>query len=304
MTEPDGSLPGATGVAGARSPRRAAPPPPHRRRLRLSMLPTMCTLGNSVCGFLAICYAADASVLCAAEATRAAGSGKLAMAGWMLLLGMVFDALDGRIARLTRSTSDFGGALDSLADVVSFGVAPALVAKTLCHDVLGWSDTRVAFVAAAFFACCATLRLARYNVEHDEPDQAVTQFNGLPTPGAAGVIAGLAIAHVRVLEWVELSAAARTTIAQVVACVLLLGLGLLMVSRVPFIHFANRYLTGRRPVGSVALFLLVLGLMFATEAPEVVIAGGFLVYALSGPLAVIPRLLRRKPDEAVPELFE
>jgi CDP-diacylglycerol--serine O-phosphatidyltransferase len=264
----------------------------------------MCTLGNSVCGFLAICYAADAAVLCAAEATRAAGSGKLVVAGWMLLLGMVFDALDGRIARLTRSTSDFGGALDSLADVVSFGVAPALVAKTLCLDVLHWSDTRFAFVTAAFFACCATLRLARYNVEHEVPDQAVTQFSGLPTPGAAGVVAGIAIAHPRVLGWFDATAADRVLAAQIVSLVLLVGLGLLMVSRIPFIHFANRFLTGRRPVGSVALVLLVAGLMFATEAPEVVLAAGFLAYALSGPLAVIPRLLRRRPDEAAPELFE
>lgn len=274
-----------------------------RRVLRLSILPTMCTLGNSVCGFLAICYAADATALLASEASRAAGSGKLAVAGWMVLLGMVFDMLDGRIARLTRSTSSFGGALDSLADVVSFGMAPALIAKTLCQGVLGWGAERVIFATAAFFAGCATLRLARYNAEHEEPDQAVTSFRGLPTPGAAGVVAGLAIAHGEVLEFFAPGAFARVVTAQVVAFVLLTGLGLLMVSRVPFVHFANRFLTGRKPVGRLALLLLVVALMVATGAPDLVVAGGFLLYAVSGPLAILLRLLRGRRED-VPELFD
>jgi CDP-diacylglycerol--serine O-phosphatidyltransferase len=275
-----------------------------RRRLRLSILPTLCTLGNSVCGFLAICYAADASRLLAAAATAADGSAKLAMAGWMLVVGAVFDMLDGRIARLTRSTSTFGGALDSLADVVSFGVAPALIAKTLCQDVLGWHADRVIFATAAFFAACATLRLARYNAEHDEPDEAVTNFQGLPTPGAAAVVIGLAISHERLLRWFDPSEVARVLAAQVVAVGLLIGLGLLMVSRVPYFHFANRFLSGRKPVGRVALLVLLLVLMYATGAPEVVIAGLALAYALSGPVSVLPRLLRRRRDEPEPELFD
>lgn len=284
-------------------PHGAPLPPPRRRRgLRLSILPTLCTLGNSVSGFLAICYAADATHLLESAATREAGSVKLAAAGWLIFLGMVFDALDGRIARLTRSTSDFGGALDSLADVVTFGMAPALVAKTLCTSVLGWGADRVVFATAAFFAACATLRLARYNAEHEEPDQAVQHFTGLPTPGAAAVLAGLAIAHQEVLHALEPSSVVRVFTAQVLSLVVLLGLGLLMVSRVPFIHFANRFLTGRKPVGQLALFVLVIALMFATGAPTV-IAGVALVYALSGPLAVLPRMLRRRDADA-PDLFD
>jgi CDP-diacylglycerol---serine O-phosphatidyltransferase len=284
-------------------PHGAPLPPPRRRRgLRLSILPTLCTLGNSVSGFLAICYCSDATVLLASAATREAGSAKLAAAGWLIFLGMVFDALDGRIARLTRSTSDFGGALDSLADVVTFGMAPALVAKTLCTSVLGWGADRVVFATAAFFAACATLRLARYNAEHEEPDQAVQNFSGLPTPGAAAVLGGLAIAHREVLHAVDPSAVARIATAQVVSLVLLIGLGLLMVSRVPFIHFANRFLSGRKGVGQLSLFVLVIALMVATDAPAV-IAGIALLYALSGPVAVLPRLLRRR-DAAAPDLFD
>lgn len=288
---------------GARDPRTGAAAPRRRPVLRLSILPTMCTLGNSVCGFLALCSCADATALLASEATRAAGSSKVAFAGWMLVLGGVFDMLDGRIARLTRSTSTFGGALDSLADVVTFGMAPALIAKTLCQGVLGWGAERVLFATAAFFAICATLRLARYNAEHEEPDQAIVSFRGLPTPGGAGVLAGLAICHERVLGWTEPSDVARVAAAQVIAFGFLVGLGLLMVSRIPFVHFANRFLTGRKPVSRVALIVLVGALMYATDAPEVVIAGISLVYALSGPLAVLPRLLRRRAEPA-PELFD
>ena len=290
------------------SPSDAPPavgPPARRRRFRLSMLPTMCTLGNTVCGFLAICYAADGAALYGLGTTAAAAdaAAKLVLAGKLILLGMVFDALDGRLARLTRSTSEFGGALDSLADVVTFGVAPALLAKVLCQETLGWQSTRVAFVTAAFFAACATLRLARYNAEHDEPDQALGSFAGLPTPGAAGVVAGLAIAHERLLAWGGFSDTGRVVAAQVLAGVGLVGLGLLMVSRIPFIHVANRFLAGRRPVGRVALILLVVGLMVATDAPDVVVAAIFAAYALSGPLAVIPRLIRGKRED-VPELFD
>jgi CDP-diacylglycerol---serine O-phosphatidyltransferase len=217
---------------------------------------------------------------------------------------MVFDALDGRIARLTRSTSGFGGALDSLADVVTFGMAPALVAKTLCAGILGWTSAdRVGFATAAFFGACATLRLARYNAEHEEPDQAVEHFNGLPTPGGAAVIAGLAIAHKELLDWFRPEADTRVVIAILVSLVLLIGLGLLMVSRVPFIHVANRFLTGRKPVGKLALLILVGALAVATGQLHVVIAGGALLYALSGPIAVIPRFFRRRA-EAEPELFD
>jgi CDP-diacylglycerol--serine O-phosphatidyltransferase len=265
----------------------------------------MCTLGNSVCGFLAICYVADAGSLFAAAATRADGSAKLVTAGWLIVLGMVFDALDGRLARLTRSTSEFGGALDSLADVVTFGMAPALLAKSLCTHVLGWTGDRLLFATAAFFAACATLRLARYNAEHEEPDRAILHFRGLPTPGAAGVLAGLAFAHPYLVErWFQPSPGVKSAAAGVLAIVVLPGLGLLMVSRVPFAHFANRFLSGRRPVGRVALLLLVFALMFATESPGVVLAGVFLLYALSGPLAVLPRLVRGRRTQVVPELFD
>ncbi len=282
-------------------------PPRKRRGLRLSMFPTMLTLGNLVCGVLALAYVADASGLFA-KGDAVAAADRLVGAGWMIVLGMVFDALDGRVARLTRSTTNFGGQLDSLSDVVTFGVAPALLAKSLVEHTLGSSgtivETRVAFATAAFYAVCAALRLARYNAEHEEPDQAVTHFTGLPTPGAAGVVAGLAISHTWMIQKWAPGPEALAAASVVLRFVVLIGLGLLMVSKVPYTHFANRFLSGRRPIGRVALVFLLVVLMIELKSPELVVAGLFLAYGLSGPILVIPRLLRGKREEVVPELFE
>jgi CDP-diacylglycerol--serine O-phosphatidyltransferase len=265
------------------------------------MFPTMLTLGNLVCGVLAIAYVADATADYTVGATEHATS-RMVSAGWLILLGMVFDALDGRVARLTRSTTNFGGALDSLSDLVTFGVAPALIVKTLCEKTLGAPNARMAFVTAAFYAVCAALRLARYNAEHEEPDQAVQHFNGLPTPGAAGVVAGLALAHSELMSQLALSERGRMIAAGVLQFGFLLGLGLVMVSRIPYVHFGNRYLSGRRPIGSIALLVLAVVLVLQFEFAKV-LAAAFLVYALSGPVLVVPRLLRGKKDGA-PELFE
>jgi CDP-diacylglycerol---serine O-phosphatidyltransferase len=283
-------------------PPETAAPPRKRLRLRLSMFPTMLTLGNLVCGVLALAYLADAS---GAFAAGRAGDAEhlIRSAGIMILLGMVFDALDGRVARLTRTTTEFGGALDSLADVVSFGVAPALLAKTLVEQTLGSSGPKVAFVTAAFYAVCAALRLARYNAEHEEPDHAVRHFVGLPTPGAAGVLASAAVCHKSLLAQFPLDDAGRVIAADVLRFGVLIGLGLLMVSRVPYIHFANRFLAGRRPIGFIALVVLFVAL--ALHFPwEYLVGAVFVLYAVSGPVAVIPRLVRGRKEEVVPELFE
>jgi len=293
---PAGTKARETDAGAHRRPRRP------RRILRLSTFPTLLTMGNLVVGVLAIAYLADAHALYVTG--QSAGAADLVTrAGWMIMLGMVFDALDGRVARLTRTTTEFGGALDSLADVVTFGVAPAFVGKVLIEDTLGSAEMKLSFLAAAFYAACAALRLARYNAEHEEPDQAVSNFKGLPSPGAAGVLAGLAVAHQPVLEVLSLGEVGRAVTAHGIRFALLLGLGLLMVSRVPYLHVANRFLAGRKPVGRVALILLLIALLLMLP-PEAVLAIAFLGYALSGPLMVLPRLVRGRRADVVPELFD
>jgi len=285
---------------------------PHRRRriLRLSTLPTALTVGNLVCGILAISYVADAAAQYAlvgvleTESAAAAAAEAVALmerAGFLIMLGMLFDGLDGRVARMVHSTSEFGGALDSLADVVTFGVAPAVIAKTLMEGALTSVDTRMTFLTAAFFAVCACLRLARYNAEHAEETTAVTHFSGIPTPGAAGVIAGVAMIHGRFLHLVP-DGQWKIGLSYVIGFGVLTGLGVLMVSRVPYVHVANRFLRGRKPVSRVALLLLAAMLVLAGDL-KLVLALGFTGYAASGPISFLGRVMRGRRSE-IPELFD
>ena len=149
----------------------------HRRRRRLigiSVLPTLLTLGNLVCGFAAIHYASKPI-----GPTAVFGWSTLTIAGALVFLGMVFDGIDGLAARLTRSASEFGAQLDSMADMVTFGVAPAYMMLRLVGYYYGGPENytgvlgpdadsvygKVIWGIAAFYLCCTALRLARFNVE-------------------------------------------------------------------------------------------------------------------------------------------
>jgi CDP-diacylglycerol--serine O-phosphatidyltransferase len=284
-------------------------PLPRRRRLfRPSMAPTVLTMANLVCGFLAIAYMTDAHAAFGVTSDAASSpASRVVLAGWMILLGMVFDMLDGRVARMTRSTSEFGGILDCLADLVTFGVAPALVAKVVIQDAFvteGDPDVRrIAFLTAAFYAVCAALRLARYAVEQEDDDNAVETFVGLPTPGAAGVIATLALNHERILGWWTPATLGKWVAAYALGFGVVAALALLMVSTVPFAHLANRFLGARRSVGRVALVLFVVMALMVRLEFAVVLAVVFGAYALSGPLFVLPRLFRKRREVSVTAEF-
>jgi CDP-diacylglycerol--serine O-phosphatidyltransferase len=268
----------------------ADPAFPGRRRgiVRPQVLPAILTLGNLFCGFLAIAKAADAL----AEPEAAKALDLLAYAGWLVFLGMIFDALDGYVARLSGGTSAMGVVLDSLADVVTFGAAPAFLAKCIAEGPGAMGDHKMTLYFSVFFALMAALRLARYSAHAEDPGEANLWFDGLPTPGAAGVIAGLAI----LLPDRDLRP--ESAILRLLPYATLV-LGFLMVSRLPYVHFTNRFLRGRKPVHSIVigLVVLVLALTFHIEAA---IAGGVLVYALSGPLVGLVRRKRRNPAPPVP----
>lgn len=160
----------------------------------ISVFPTLLTLGNLICGFFAIVVAAridkpSASLL--QEGIDIADTYNVMLSGCLIFVAMVFDALDGYVARLARTTSDFGAQLDSLCDVVSFGVAPGFLLVKMCPRFTFVHDQAVWVIAAAF-AACAALRLARFNVESSDDDDHL-YFSGLPSPGAAAVVAGFAI---------------------------------------------------------------------------------------------------------------
>lgn len=236
----------------------------------ISVLPTLVTMGNLLAGVLALSYLQDAAAV--EGDARAALWNK---AAWLIFLGMFCDVLDGRVARLTKSTSAFGAQIDSLADVVTFGVVPAMLAKSLLTASFDMITPRLLLALGLVYVVGAALRLARYNVESTriDPDGAshvTLVFRGLPTPAAAGVVASLVLLrheyHLLSLDWAVLLATPL--------------LGLLMTSRLPYPHLVNRFLEGKRPISTVML-LVVTVFLAVTHLLETV-AAAFVIYALSG----------------------
>jgi len=163
---------------------------------RAQLLPNLLTLGNAFCGLLALSKAIDALTLSAQD--PAVFYAKMEAACFLVFLGMVFDALDGLVARMTGGGSAFGAQLDSFSDALTFGVVPAMLAKVLVeHETPPpASNARLHFLAAVTFALMAILRLVRYNLEPDPPprgsedrESEVKVFRGLPSPAAAGAVA-------------------------------------------------------------------------------------------------------------------
>ncbi|MFW5858564.1 MAG: CDP-alcohol phosphatidyltransferase family protein [Planctomycetota bacterium] len=234
-----------------------------RRRLRdYPVLPTILTAGNLASGVTAI--------LCAMSAHGEAGL--LFHGGVLIFAAMVFDMFDGKVARLTGTDSEFGAELDSIADIVSFGVAPAMLLHRIVLGgppdlVLGEGERWIWFLSV-FFVVMAAIRLARYNVEHD--DQAQRFFQGLPSPGAAAALSAWAMLYswftTSQLRWDRSFLATEWGMrletfeygARWIMMVLALAMALLMVSRLPFIHVGNVLLSGRLSLGRlIALFLLI-----------------------------------------------
>ena len=164
---------------------------------KIYLLPNLMTAGNLFCGFAAVLKILEGALVQAAaaqplsDAVEAAAAEKFHMAIWLILLSCVFDALDGRLARLGGNESPFGREFDSLADIVSFGVAPALmVYRVVLHEF-----PRTGWVIASLYLICGALRLARFNCLAAANSVAANkEFKGFPIPAAAGVIASLTLA--------------------------------------------------------------------------------------------------------------
>ncbi len=234
----------------------------HRRR-RLGptgVWPTLLTLGNLVTGFAAIHYAAKPVL--DGNAFGPWGWTSLTVAASLVLLGIVLDSLDGAVARLTDSVTELGGQLDSLADIVTFGLAPAFIMLNLLSQYAGSSEPimtpvtgnafgKFCWAVAAIYVCCSALRLARFNVETASGQLGHhAYFRGLPSPGAAGAVVGLVLLHEHVTA---LATATESSIFNWIAGMLIvltpvvtLMAAILMVSGVPYAHMANRYLRGAR----------------------------------------------------------
>ena len=262
-----------TEAAGRRLFRRV-----HRQRLKyITILPSLVTILNGVCGFMAIIFTSKGAELSARTPDSQIPFFKFgvttyfALAGYMILLAMIADMLDGRLARKVKSTSSFGGQLDSLCDVVSFGVAPALLMLKVMEDHLSLIDGsflhRSVWLAAAAYMSCAAIRLARFNVENEEDESAHMSFIGVPSPGAAGALASLVILHEETLQ-----ANAILYMLPFVA----LGVSILMVSRIRYPHLLNQYLRGKKPFDYLIRVLLLLAFVWWNiQVALVVIFCGF-----------------------------
>jgi CDP-diacylglycerol--serine O-phosphatidyltransferase len=273
----------------------------------VAVLPTLFTLGNLVSGFFAIVVLAriEKPVTAAFDPAPRIESPRellgsddpthnLMLSGALILLAMAFDAVDGQIARLTRGETNFGAELDSLCDLVSFGVAPAFLLVKMCpqftilHDKEIWS-------IAALFACCAALRLARFNVETDSEDDH-TAFAGLPTPAAAAAIASFAI-----LSYTLRNEAAIDThknfvyydyCMQRILPFFAIAIAILMVSRIPYPHPLSQLLRGQ------SSFAHIVGVLFAIVA--LLVVRGYAVpllcvlFVLSPPLRFAWTVIRHR----------
>jgi len=274
---------------------------PPRALRRISVVPSLLTLGNLLCGFAAIHFAAKP-----VGTTDIFGWSTLTVAGVLIFVGMFFDAIDGFVARLVHSASNFGAQLDSLADVVTFGVAPAFMMLRLVSHYYGPEGAtailgpdaestyaRIAWAIAAVYICCTALRLARFNAETVSLDEeAHRSFSGLPSPGAGGTVASLILLHQHLLPR-TLAPSGELILARGSAAVIpvvTLVVALAMVSRIRYVHFSNRYLRGRRDFGYLARTALPLA--FAVWWPQIALAAGFTIYALSGPVAALVRRTR------------
>ncbi len=222
-----------------------------QRRRGVYLLPNLITTAALFAGFYAIVAAANGDFVKAALAVYSA---------------FILDTLDGRVARWTRSESEFGGEYDSLSDMVAFGVAPALVAFFWALSSLGQFGWVFAFV----YMACAGLRLARFNTKGDS-----ASFTGLASPSAAAIIASI------VWIWSE-GGSAATGLGAVAMALITGAVGLLMVSQFTYYSPKELDLKGRVPfltlVAAVLIFAIIL-----IDPPRVLLAC-FTVYALSGPV--------------------
>jgi CDP-diacylglycerol--serine O-phosphatidyltransferase len=259
------------------------------------MFPTTFTLGNLVCGFFAIVVASRVDAP-RSEVFSAVGTEHLMLSGWLIFLGIIFDALDGYVARLSGTSSDFGGQLDSLCDLVTFGVAPAFLLVKMCPR-FAYLHKEAVWVIAAAFAACAALRLARFNVENsDEEDH--TAFNGLPCPGAAASIAGFAIMFhtLRDVDNQLIYAHEIDVLLQTVLPFFAALVAALMVSRIRYPHVVNQVFRGQKTFGHLVAVVFALVVVMVIKGYSVPII--CCAFALSGPLRLAwEKVVKRRRQE-------
>ena len=286
-------------TAGKPPPRRESGGTKHILR-DTSLLPAVVTLMNGIAGFAAIHYATKGTL-------GSADMGNLTLSAWLIFAAIVFDALDGRVARMTRKATDFGAQLDSLCDAISFGVAPAiLMVHTVFMAIGGFGILsphtpllgKVVMAIGALYACCAVLRLARFNVENVPDVLHHMYFKGLPAPGAAATVASLVLLFAFLQG--EISGWKGADWLEIAVGIALPAVGLacsgLMISRFAYPHLVNQVIQGDRSFGYIVKALLVI--VAAMIFPQMALALGTLAYAAAGPASAAWRRIRPAEGQA------
>ncbi|NLC20408.1 MAG: CDP-diacylglycerol--serine O-phosphatidyltransferase [Halomonadaceae bacterium] len=234
------------------------------RRKGIYLLPNLFTTSALFAGFFSVVAGINGDFTAAAVA---------------IFIAMILDGLDGRVARMTNTQSAFGAEYDSLSDMLSFGVAPALVAfNWILQDVgkTGW-------VVAFLYVACAALRLARFNVQIGSADK--EWFIGLPSPSAAAFVAASV--------WTFHSFDAEAFGFKLLMLIVVAAAGILMVSNIRYYSFKEIDLKG--PVPFVVLLAIVLGFVVISVEPSVMLLLLFSGYVASGPALAIMRKMQRTP---------
>ena len=279
---------------------------------RVHVIPNLITLANAFCGLLALAKGIDALAL--SHGKPELFYTKMETACFLIFLGMIFDSLDGFVARMARANTAFGAQLDSFSDALTFGVAPAMLVKVLVeYEARAMGDfggTRLHFLAAAAFALMGILRLVRFNLETGEEDDH-RSFRGLPSPAAAGAVASaiwlyLILRHNelelvegtptpmhRLLAWMEtFDWAPILSWVPIYLVVVLPVFGLLMVSRVRYPHVVSVLTTGRGQFFTLVGVVFTIFLFYLAPVPFLFLS--FNAFALFG--LVVPFLQKRRPS--------
>jgi len=231
------------------------------RRKGIYLLPNLFTTSALFSGFFAVVAGINGDFSAAAVA---------------IFIAMVLDGLDGRVARMTNTQSEFGAEYDSLADMISFGMAPALVAFTWILQDIG----KTGWVVAFLYVACSALRLARFNVQIGSVDK--NWFIGLPSPSAAALVAASV--------WTFNSFDANALGFKLLMLCVVAATGVLMVSNIRYYSFKD--IDFKKPVPFVVLLAVVLGFVMISVEPSVMLLLLFSAYVVSGPLQAVLRKLK------------
>lgn len=316
--------------------RRLDPPDggdePRRPLIGISLLPSAATLGNLLCGFMAIFFCLlsirEMYVRYITDLGKTHPEVKIderytrprpvrnphleeffptyvAMGAYLIVAAMIFDALDGRLARIARRTTEFGAQLDSIADIMSFGAAPAMLFLTLLIELavpaggdplVSKIQWRISLLCALVYLSCAAIRLARYNAENTQDESGQKRFSGLPSPGAAAALTALIILHEDLthpdfMAWgIHWASVVRWAAAPAA-----FGLGILMVTRLNYTHMVNVYV--RREYPPIYLIWLLVAAGIAWASPQVLLVVLAYAYVFSGLIHSLKQKRQALPEK-------